>query len=38
MSDAAVHLSLTGEEILAVHLKGKWQMETDVPSTETTME
>jgi len=38
MSDAAVHLSLTGEEILTVHLKGKWQMETDVPSTETAME
>lgn len=34
MSDAAVHFSLTGEEILTVHLKGKWQMETDVPSTE----
>ncbi|HIJ41730.1 MAG TPA: ABC transporter permease [Deltaproteobacteria bacterium] len=35
MSDAAVHMSLTGEEILTVHLKGKWQMETDAPSTET---
>ncbi len=33
MSDAAVHMSLTGEEILKVHLNGKWHMKTDVPST-----
>jgi len=38
MSDAAVQLSLTGEEILTLHLKGKWQMETDVPSTKTVLE
>jgi len=30
-------LSLTGEEILTLHLKGKWQMETDVPSTKTVL-
>lgn len=38
MSDAAVHLDVIGEEILSVHLKGKWQMETDVPSTKTVLE
>jgi len=38
MGDAAVHLSLTGDEILSVHLRGKWQMETDAPSTETMVE
>ena len=38
MSDAAVQLSLTGDEILSVHLQGKWQMETEVPSTETMVE
>ena len=34
MNDAAVQFSLTGEEILTVHLNGEWRMETDVPSTE----
>ena len=38
MSDAAVHLSLTGDDILSVHLKGTWQMEADVPSTQSVME
>ena len=38
MSDAAVQFSLTGEEILTVHLNGEWRMETDVPSTEPMME
>ncbi len=38
MSDATVHLSLTGEEILTVHLMGKWQMEADVPSAQTMTE
>jgi phospholipid/cholesterol/gamma-HCH transport system permease protein len=38
MSDADVQLRLTGEEILTLHLKGKWQMETDVPSTKTVLE
>ena len=38
MSDAAVHLSLTGNDILSVHLKGTWQMEADVPSTQSVME
>ena len=38
MTDAAVQFSLTGEETLTVHLKGKWQMETDVPSTEEMIE
>ena len=38
MSNAAVHFSLAGEEILNAHLKGKWEMETDVPSMETLME
>jgi hypothetical protein len=33
MTDAAVQFSLSGEEILTVHLKGKWQMETEVPTT-----
>ena len=37
MSDAAVYFSLTGDEILSVHLRGKWQMETDVPSVQTVM-
>jgi len=38
MSDADVQLSLTGEEILSVHLRGKWQMEADVPSKQTMTE
>ncbi len=38
MSDAAVQFSLTGEEILTVHLNGEWRMETDAPSTEPMME
>jgi ABC-type branched-subunit amino acid transport system ATPase component len=38
MGDAAVHLSLTSDEILSVHLKEKWQMETDVLSVETIIE
>jgi len=33
MTDAAVQFCLTGEETLTVHLKGKWQLETEVPST-----
>jgi phospholipid/cholesterol/gamma-HCH transport system permease protein len=33
MTDAAVQFSLSGEEILTVYLKGKWQMETEVPTT-----
>jgi len=38
MSDAAVYFSLTSDEILSVHLKGTWQMETDVPSAQSVME
>ncbi len=38
MGDAAVHLSLAGHEILSVHLRGKWEMEADVPSAETIIE
>ena len=34
MTDAVVHYSLTGSETLLVHLKGNWQMEADVPSSE----
>ena len=38
MTDAAVQLSLRGDEVLSIHLKGKWAMEADVPSTGTMME
>ncbi len=38
MTDAAVQFSLTGKETLTVHLKGKWQMEAEVPSTEAMVE
>jgi len=34
MGDAAVHLSLTVEEIQALHLRRKWQKEVAVPSTQ----
>jgi len=38
MTDAAVQFSLSGEEILTVNLKGKWQMEMDVPSAKVMIE
>jgi phospholipid/cholesterol/gamma-HCH transport system permease protein len=38
MTDAAVHLSLSGDEILSIHLTGQWEMGADVPSPETVSE
>jgi len=38
MTDAAVQMSLSGDEILSIHLKGIWQMEADMPSTKAMME
>jgi phospholipid/cholesterol/gamma-HCH transport system permease protein len=37
MSETGVDFSLLNKEVLSVLLNGKWQMETDVPSTETMM-
>ena len=34
MNEAAVDFSLLNEEVLSVHLNGKWQMDQDVPSKE----
>ncbi|MCJ7686789.1 MAG: ABC transporter permease [Desulfobacteraceae bacterium] len=38
MSETGVDFSLLNKEVLSVLLNGKWQMETDVPSTKTMME
>jgi phospholipid/cholesterol/gamma-HCH transport system permease protein len=38
MTDAAVQFSLTGAELLKVHLRGKWQMEGDVPPSDAVVE
>jgi len=32
MSEAAVDFSLLNNEVLSVHLNGKWQIDQDVPS------
>ena len=38
MDEAAVNFNLVNEDSLSVQVNGEWQMETEVPSTETIME